>query len=280
MNKDISILGVKISPLSQSEAIEKIDQLCQASSVSVITTVNTEFIVTATKDRAFRDILNKKSKISLPDGGGLLWAAKFMNLKLSKSNFWRPIKIIGQWISTIILIPIYPRYFRGLLPERVAGADLIVAISKMAATKNYRVFLLGGAPTVAERAALKLQTDIYNLKISGVSSENPDKAQEIAEMVRKSKAEILLVAYGSPKQEKWLAENLPKTGAKVGIGVGGSFDFLAGTQRRAPKWMQKRNLEWLFRLISSPSRLKRQMALPKFLWLNLREKLKSSGPIS
>lgn len=269
-----NILGIKIAAVNQAEAVNMIDQLCQSSGSSLVTTVNTEFIVSAQKDSEFQKILNKKSKLNLPDGGGLLWAAKFQSFTFSKSSFWRPIKVIGQWLGTICLIPLYPKYFRGVLPERVAGSDLLVSIAKMAAEKNYRLFLLGGASTVAERAALKLQTDIYNLKVAGVSSENPDKTDEIVEMVKRSKAEILLVAYGAPKQEKWLASHLSKTGAKVGLGIGGSFDFLAGTQTRAPKWMQKRNLEWLFRLITSPTRIKRQMALPKFLWLNLKEKLK------
>lgn len=274
---EIKILNVKVANIGQEAALEKIDQFCQSKKVSLVTTVNTEFIVNAQKDLIFRDILNKKSKINLPDGGGLLWAAKFQSLAKSKSNFWRPIKIIGQWLGTILLIPIYPKYFSGPLSERVAGSDLVVSLAKMSAEKGYRLFFLGGASTVAERAALKLQTDIYNLRVAGVSSDNPDQTEQIIENIKRSKAEILLVAYGSPKQEKWLSENLSKTGAKVGLGVGGSFDFLAGTQKRAPKWMRGRSLEWLFRLFNSPARIKRQMALPKFLWLNLKEKLKRSS---
>jgi N-acetylglucosaminyldiphosphoundecaprenol N-acetyl-beta-D-mannosaminyltransferase len=186
------------------------------------------------------------------------------------------ISTIIEWIITILLIPLFPKYFTYPIKKRISGADFIWDLAKFSAERRLKVFLLGGAPTIAERTALQLQSKIPDLRIAGVNSKDPKDTAEIVSQINKSKADILLVAFGAPKQEFWLSENLNKTDCKIGIGVGGSFDFIAGVKKRAPAWMQKSGLEWLYRLISQPSRILRQMALPKFLYLVLKDKLSNS----
>ncbi len=271
----IEILNVKVDNVDASQIFLKLNGFLNDKKPALICTPNTEMVILAQEDSEFKEILNNRSKLNLPDGFGLLWAAKFNTLPAPNLIILREIIIFIEWLFSILIIPIAPRFFNNPIRERIAGADFIRTIAKFAADQRLRVFLLGGAPTVAERTALQLQTEIPDLKISGVHSGKADETSEIIGAINKSRSDILLVAFGAPKQEKWLAENLKKTKCKIGIGLGGSFDFVAGVRKRAPKWMQKSGLEWLFRLYSEPSRIKRQLALPKFIWLILINRLKN-----
>lgn len=275
MISKVEILNIKVDNISSSGTIAKLESFLMGTRPTLICTPNTEMVVLAQKDSYFKEILNEKSKLNLPDGFGLLWAAKFDSLPAPNLPLMRQTVIILEWILTIILIPIFPQFFKNPINERIAGADFIRTISRFAAKNKLRVFLLGGAPTVAERTALQLQTEIPDLKISGVHSGKANESSEIIAAINKSRSDILLVAFGMPKQEKWLADNLIRTKCKIGIGLGGSFDFVAGVRKRAPKWMQKSGLEWLYRLYKEPARIKRQIALPKFLWLVLVNRLKA-----
>ena len=273
--KKVEILGVTINSITSDHLQAAIEKFLDSKGPNLICTPNTEFIVTAQEDAYFKEILNNTSKLNLPDGFGLLWAAKFNTLPVPNVKVIREIVIFFEWIFSLIIIPITPNFFKNPIRDRITGADFTKDIARIAAEKNSRIFLLGGAPTVAERTALQLQTEIPNLKIGGVNSGKKEMVSEIIGAINKSRSEILLVAFGSPKQEKWLAENLLKTKCKIGVGVGGSFDFIAGIKKRAPKWVQKSGLEWLFRLIQEPGRIKRQMALPKFMWLVLENRLRN-----
>ena len=158
--------------------------------------------------------------------------------------------------------------------ERVAGSDLVGQIADRAQTTGWRIFLLGAAEGVAEQAAIKLRERYPQTHIVGTyaGSPRPEDEADIAARIRSSKADILLVAYGAPKQDKWIARNLDRTGVSVAMGIGGSLDFIVGTQKRAPQWMQRVGLEWLYRLVREPWRWRRQLALPKFVWAVLRTK--------
>ncbi|HOX41426.1 MAG TPA: WecB/TagA/CpsF family glycosyltransferase [bacterium] len=268
------ILGIKISTLTLAKTEQAFFDFMKEGGKSLLATPNVEFIMKAQKDKGFKKILNEKSRLNLPDGFGMLWAARFLSLSAPGSAGIKQIIILLQWLGSIILIPFAPGFFKKPIPEKISGADFVWNIAKIAAKNKYRIFLLGGAPTVAERAALKLQTDIIDLRIAGVHSGTPEQSREIVEAVNRSKADILLVAFGAPKQEKWLAQYLDRTCAKVGIGVGGTFNFIAGTKQRAPKWMRESGLEWFHRLIIEPSRIRRQLAIPKFMWLVLLDKVR------
>ena len=144
------------------------------------------------------------------------------------------------------------------MPERVAGVDLVTNLLN----KNYRFYFFGAAEGVAKKAAEKFK-NVVGVR-NGFFNQN-DEPQIIADINSKH-VDILLVGLGVPKQEKWIFKNLDKLNVPVCIGVGGTFDVLAGNIKRAPQWMQKAKLEWLFRAMLQPSRAGRLIALPKFVF--------------
>ncbi len=198
-----------------------------------ICTINPEFMMIARKDVNFRNILNR-ADLCVPDGVGLLWAAR---------RIGKP------------------------LPERVTGSDGVPKIAERAAEKGWRLFFLGAAPGVADQAADVLRVQYPGLQIVGTYSGSPSPAEEdaLVKMVNDSHADILFVAYGAPEQDKWIARNLPRLDVKMAMGVGGAFDFIAGVVPRAPMWMRRLGLEWLYRLYLQPWRIRRMMRLPRFV---------------
>jgi N-acetylglucosaminyldiphosphoundecaprenol N-acetyl-beta-D-mannosaminyltransferase len=200
-----------------------------------IVTINAEFVVKARDDPEFRTVLCG-ADVATADGAGVVWALR------------------RQGIS---------------LPRRVGGSDLIWALSEQAARLGHRVFLLGAPEGVAAGAAVNLQQRYPSLAVAGSFSGSPSEEDRaaIVDLIRRSKADIVFVAFGAPRQDIWIARNLSETGAWVGMGVGGSFDYVAGNARRAPVWMQERGLDWLWRLINQPWRWRRMLALPRFVWL-------------
>lgn len=271
------ILGVKVDNILSSEAEEKIVSFVESGHKAIITTPNTEFVIRAQNDEEFRQILNENSKLNLPDSFGMLWAARFLSLPAPKNLALRVVTLPIIWLLSLIILPLYPKFYNFPLREKISGSDFIWTVSKVAAKKKYRLFLFGGVATVAERAALKLQTDIVDLRIAGVYPGDLTKpTEEIIGAINRSKADIIFVCLGAPLQERWLAENLKKTCCSVGIGLGGTFDFVAKIVPRAPRWMRQSGLEWLYRLFVEPSRAKRQLALPKLAWLVLKAKMRQS----
>jgi N-acetylglucosaminyldiphosphoundecaprenol N-acetyl-beta-D-mannosaminyltransferase len=165
------------------------------------------------------------------------------------------------------------------LRERVGGSDLIWSLSAQAAALGQRVFLLGGAEGVAAAAAARLQREYPGLFIAGTASGSPAAEDEgrIVDLIRRSRADMLFVAFGAPQQELWIARNLRATGVSVAMGVGGSLDYLAGAAHRAPGWMRDRGMEWLWRLLLQPRRWRRVLALPRFAWLIWQEERSHTG---
>jgi N-acetylglucosaminyldiphosphoundecaprenol N-acetyl-beta-D-mannosaminyltransferase len=158
----------------------------------------------------------------------------------------------------------------------VSGIDLVERICARASEKSYSVYLLGAMPGVAEEAARVLASRCAGLKIAGTQhgyfseAEEPEVVRRIAE----AKPDIIFVALGAPRQEKWIRRHMAEIQAPVAIGVGGSFDVLAGRVPRAPQWMQRAGLEWLYRLLREPTRLPRMWALPRLMWMTLWEALR------
>ncbi|MBI5666775.1 MAG: WecB/TagA/CpsF family glycosyltransferase [Chloroflexi bacterium] len=198
-----------------------------------VCTINPEFVMVAQRDPNFFNILNR-ADLCVPDGVGLLWAARHLG---------------------------HP------LPERVTGSDGVPRIAERAAQTGWRLFLLGAAPGVAEKAAEVLRQQYPGVTIVGTygGSPAPEEEDAIVERVNASGADILFVAYGAPEQDKWIARNLPRLKVAMAMGVGGSLDFIAGIVPRAPLWMQRAGLEWLFRLYLQPWRFKRMLRLPRFV---------------
>jgi N-acetylglucosaminyldiphosphoundecaprenol N-acetyl-beta-D-mannosaminyltransferase len=240
-----TIFQVPIHNVTLEETVRYISQWIELGQIAQIATVNPEFLVRSREDQQFRAVL-QRTALCIPDGIGVLWAARWQGNRLR---------------------------------ERVAGSDLVPRLAEEAAKWGWGVYFLGAAPGVAEKTAQLLSESYPGMRVSGTYSGSPavDEEQDITRRIQASKADLLFVAYGAPKQDLWLSRNLKKTGAKVGLGVGGSFDFITGVQKRAPPWVQRIGLEWLYRLLREPWRWRRQLALPKFVWLVINEQYRKKS---
>jgi len=243
MSERVEILGVKVDAVTMAQAVECIGNLIAAGKPSMVATANAEMLLRATHDDELKTILNAASLV-VPDGAGTVWAAHHLGKHM---------------------------------PERVAGADLVQKLMKLAPARAWKFFLFGSSPGIAEKAKAKAETLYPGIKIVGTrngyftASDEP----EIISQIKASRADILLAALGVPKQEKWLAAHMDELKIPVSIGVGGTFDVMAGVVKRAPLWMQKARLEWLFRAMLQPSRAGRLLALPKFVLKVHKQKINS-----
>jgi N-acetylglucosaminyldiphosphoundecaprenol N-acetyl-beta-D-mannosaminyltransferase len=240
MRKRVVILGVAIDDVLMDEAIAAVARFIAEGGPHQIVTVNPEFVMEARRNRAFRRVL-AAADLATPDGFGIILAAR-----------WRGTPLRG----------------------RVTGIDLTERIAAEAARHGWSLFLLGAAPGVAERAAAALQRANPGLRIAGCYAGSPRPSDEplIRERILAARPDVLLVAYGHPAQDLWIARNQPLLRVPVAIGVGGTFDELAGVVPRAPALVQRLGLKWLYRLIVQPWRWRRIMtAAPLFLWTVLRE---------
>ncbi len=239
----VEILGCRVDGCDAAQAVRRIVALAALPEASLVVTLGTEMIVYAQRDRRFRNTL-ESSALSLCDTIGVLLAARLYGAKI---------------------------------PERVAGVELLEPLCAALAAHNRSVYLLGAKGDTAARAAAELHARVPALRVAGARDGYfPDtETGAVAGEIASCGADVLFVGLGSPRQEFFIAEHLARTGCSVGIGVGGSFDVLAGTVRRAPKLWRRLNLEWFHRLVSEPKRWRRQLALPRFVWLVLRDRFPS-----
>lgn len=232
--RKIDILGVLVDVVTMKDAVGRIERYIDERTPVLVATANAEMIMRATYDIELRRILNHAALVT-PDGAGTVWAAHHLGYAM---------------------------------PERVAGYDMAQELMRLAPEKKQRIFFFGSAPGVAEKAKAKAEELYPGIEICGTRNGffTKDDESEIIDMIRKAKPDILLCALGVPKQEKWLDAHYEELQVPVSIGVGGTFDVMAGVMKRAPLWMQKAKLEWLFRGLMQPSRAGRLMNLPKFVW--------------
>jgi N-acetylglucosaminyldiphosphoundecaprenol N-acetyl-beta-D-mannosaminyltransferase len=263
----VDIADVQIDNVTKAEAIEKIDSFVQSGKSHYIVTPYSEMIVFAQGNLAYREVLNNSS-LSLPDGVGILWAAKFLSLPKHNALWtWSQVKY------SLLAIPFNKKFIRSVIKEQVTGSRLVYDLAKLASEKNYSLALVGGSGNVAAQAAYKLKKLYPNLNIKLALSDRPFDGQIIKE-INETNSDILLLAYSPPKQEMWLAENYLKLNTKAAIGLGGTFDYLAGKRAAAPNFMHQAGLEWLWRLITQPWRIKRMWnAIPVFVWKIYKYKL-------
>jgi N-acetylglucosaminyldiphosphoundecaprenol N-acetyl-beta-D-mannosaminyltransferase len=228
----VSILGIPVDRVSASSAVQIVAQFLAAGGSHHIVTVNPEFVMAAREQQDFRRVL-QRADLAIADGIGIVWAAHLLGHRL---------------------------------PERIGGVDLVELLAAWAAREQRRIFLLGAGPGVAEAAAARLISRYPGLAIAGTYAGSPAPEQEAAiiALVRRAQPDILLVAFGAPRQDLWIARTRPLLQAPVAMGVGGAFDFIAGRVPRAPRALQRVGLEWLYRLILQPWRWRRMLALPRF----------------
>jgi len=233
----VRLLGVRITPVSMDEALAHAREFIAEGSPHMIVTSDATGVIRAQGDPELREIMDQADLVTA-DGQGVVLAARLLNV---------PIR------------------------ERVSGVDMVQRLCEVAAEAGRSVFLLGGAEGVADAAGQKLRTAVPGLQVAGVQHGyfTPEEEPAIIERIREAKPAVLFVAFGIPKQEKWIRAHMDALGVPVCIGVGGSFDVISGRLRRAPVWMRRLGVEWLYRVAQEPRRLPRLKALPKLAWLAL-----------
>lgn len=247
MRNIISILGVPIDAVTRDEAGIITENLIKESNKSckMIFAPNVEFIMYAQKDKEFFDIL-KQSSLSTPDSIGVIIGAKFQ-----KKSF----------------------------PERIPGQSYFRKIIELSNEKGYSIYLLGGKPGIPEKAKENLEKIFPNVNIVGVHHGyfNENEEEEVIEEINKLQPNVLFVALGAPRQEKWIYNHRNELKVDVATGQGGTYDYEAGKIKRAPVWVQKIGMEWFWRLCREPKRIKRQLVLPVYLVKILFKKDKTKG---
>ena len=255
MNKRIKIAGVPFDSVKYNDVLTSVEAYIRAEKKVYITTPNPEMILTSNKNDKFNDVLNN-AVLSIPDGIGVLWASYYLNLPKKHNTLFRVCQLIRSLSSVIIS----PKKIRSEFPQRVSGSDLLYKIVEESQKNKWRIYLLGADVGVAKKAIDNLLKKYPNAVFAGSYSGSPHVSEEdkIINMINLATPDILFVAYGSPAQEFWITRNLNKLNTvKVSIGVGGAFDFASGKIKRAPKIIQKFGLEWFWRLLLEPKRIKR-----------------------
>ncbi len=274
----IDIAGLKISNITKRELLEQVRERVAKKQKTFVTTPYSEFLYASMRNPEVREMLNK-SDFAIPDGIGILWAHLFLSRPFSFKNFY--LKIIQSWFQVVwtgASIIFKPSLLYREIPEKIVGADLIWDLCAMAERENFSVFLLGGFGHTTEIAKQKLLQKFPKLQIAGTSNKNP-KDVEVLDQINSVKPDLLFVAFGPIKQEKWIAENLQNISASFAIGLGGTFDYIAGTKKAPPKFIRRIGLEWLYRLVTQPSRLARIYKAVVGLIISLmRHKVFSSMP--
>lgn len=226
-----TVLGIQVNTENYDELIKEIFQRIETKQKSLIVAINPEKIIKAKEDPSLKKLLNE-AEFQIPDGIGVILASKIQ---------------------------------KGQITERVTGVDMMMRLCAESAKHQKPIFLYGGKPGVADKAAAKLKELYPDIIIAGTQDGYEKDNQKVLTKINEAKPDILFVAMGSPKQENWINANRDQLHPTIYQGVGGSFDVLAGNVKRAPEAFQKVGMEWFYRLMKEPKRIKRQIALPLFL---------------
>ena len=222
---------MRVDCLDMKATLDRIAQLVGGGGSHLVATVNPEFIMRARRDPEFARVL-ESADLCLADGTGVVWAARRQGCSLAAP---------------------------------VTGTDLVPPLAELCAKRGFRLFLLGADPGVADDLAVRLRVEHPELAVAAhAGSPDPSADEATLSLIRAHRAQLVLVAFGAPKQELWIDRLKDRAGVAVGIGVGGAFDYLTGRVPRAPLWMRRAGLEWLFRLVRQPWRIRRMAVLPVY----------------
>lgn len=235
----LDVMGLQFDNVTMDEALARADAFLSGDKTVCVVTPNAEIAYEALHDASLRKLLNS-ADLMLPDGAGVVLASKLLKT---------PLK------------------------EKVAGVDFAAGLLKLLAKNQQSVFLLGAKPGVAETAAEKMVQMTPGLRIAGLHDGYFTDEAPIIAQINESGADVLFVCLGSPKQELFMQRYRQALGVKIMIGLGGSLDAFAGTVKRAPQWMIRMNLEWLYRLIKEPKRFGRMLRLPKYLFAVMKTRI-------
>ena len=225
-----SILGIPLHCVSMTEAVDQVARMIEQGPAHLVVTLGTEMVMNARHDPAFREVACH-ADLLVPDSIGVVWAARRQGLRDC---------------------------------VKVAGIDLMQALAAEGVQRGWRFFFLGGKPGVAEEASQSLSRRYPGLIVAGHHHGYFQDDTEVVRLIREARPHVLLAALGSPRQEVWCRQRGLAMGVPVAMGVGGAFDVLAGRVNRAPRWMIRLGLEWLYRLLKEPSRAARMLVLPAF----------------
>ena len=251
MRHRVDMLGTWVDNIDDDAMPARLDALIRSGGTHQLVTANVDFLRLGIEHAWFRDLVNGADLV-VPDGMPLVWASRLR----------------GQ-----------------ALPCRLTGIDVILACAALAVQHDYGLFLLGAGPQVAAGAADALRARFPGLRIAGTHAPfpvpfSPLQAAATVERVRQSRPDILLVAFGAPDQERWIATYREQLGVPLSIGVGGALDILAGRVGRAPLWMQRSGLEWAYRMIREPRRLwKRYLIHDLPIFFRLMRQSRATRPI-
>lgn len=226
------IMGLQFDNITMEEALDAAKVLLQGEHAARVVTPNAEIAYEALHDENMRTLLNS-AELMLPDGAGVVLASKILKT---------PLK------------------------QKVAGVDFADGLLGVLETTGQSLYLLGSKPGIGELAAQKMMQKHPRLRIAGIADGYFQDEAPVIDKINASGADVLFVCLGAPKQEQFMARHQKTLHVKLMAGLGGTLDSFAGTVKRAPKWMIRLNLEWLYRLIKEPKRFKRMLRLPKYLW--------------
>lgn len=281
---EVRILGVRVHAIKLPRALQEIAAMIRSRRNHYIVTPNPEMVMYSLRNPWFKEVLNDAS-LSLADGVGLLWAAKYLSLSLIRVPLLRQIQEWWQWLWTSAAVVLTP-HLLNIIPERLTGADMIWEIAKLASERRYRIFLLGAGPGVALKAARVMQQLYPRLNVVEVMVGPPHETEEeVVRRIQQTNPQIIFLAFSADKQMRWMKEILPQLNNVIAIGIGGALDFIVGgtamnaeiddsPAKRAPEWMQDRGLEWLWRFLTQPWRKERiKTATIDFMQTVRRDKL-------
>ena len=238
----IDVMGLKFDSMTMDEALSRAEALLRGDKAAYVVTPNAEIAYEALHDGQLREMLNG-ADLMLPDGAGVVLASKLLRT---------PVK------------------------QKVAGVDFAAGLLGILERNGQSLYLLGGKPGIGELAAQKLLEAPPQLRIAGIADGYFQDEAPVVAKINASGADALFVCLGAPKQERFMVQHQQELHVHLMAGLGGSLDAFAGTVQRAPAWMIRLNLEWLYRLIREPKRFRRMLRLPKYLWAVMLKRIRGT----
>jgi N-acetylglucosaminyldiphosphoundecaprenol N-acetyl-beta-D-mannosaminyltransferase len=252
----IDVAGLRIDPITKKALLRELSQRIGARQKTFVVTAYSEFLYASMRSGEVARLVNSADFV-VADGIGILWADLFLRQPLESRQFWlRCVEAWWQVVWTGASILLKPSLLYQTIPEKIVGASLVWDLAELAQERDFKVYLLGGFGGTPKKVAQRLQAKFPGLQIVGASHKDWDD-ESAAVDIAQAKPDMLLVSYGRIKQEQWIARHLPHLPVSFAIGLGGSFDYLAGAKLAPPKFVRALGLEWLYRLLTQPHRVTR-----------------------
>lgn len=252
----VDIAGLKVDAITKQDFLAAIEGRLLRKEKTFVITPYSEFLYTCFRSTNALRTFNS-ADFAIADGIGILWAATYLHIPLTRQSYYG--KILQAWWQVLYsgsAILFNPSYIRRLIPEKIVGADIVWDLCALAERNKLSVYILGGFGDTDKRTAKKFVEQYRHLKIAGSSNKHIDDPT-ILDDVRIANPDMLFVAFGPVQQEQWIAENFTRVPGILAIGLGGTFDYIAGDKITPPKFFRGTGLEWMFRLITQPSRFMR-----------------------